>query len=215
MAKKKDLTGQVFGRLTVTGIVVESRGSKNLRWHADCECGGSTTVTTCSLSSGKTRSCGCLHADTMTQVKTTHGHTRGGPSPTYSVWASMLKRCRNPKALNYERYGARGIRVCDRWLDFGCFLIDMGERPSSKHQIDRIDNSGNYEPENCHWVLPVVNYNNRRSARIIDTPNGRMSLREAGDFSGIPAATIRNRVEAGWPTDSLFSAVRRRPKKLT
>ena len=81
----------------------------------------------------------------------------------YSVWSSMKDRCLNKNNKGYYRYGGRGITVCDRWLNsFIAFHEDMGQKPFSKAQLDRRDNDGNYEPDNCRWVTPAVNANNRR-----------------------------------------------------
>jgi hypothetical protein len=84
--------------------------------------------------------------------------------PEYRIWKAIKTRCLNPNADHYERYGGRGIKICERWsLDFASFLTDMGRRPSSKYEIDRIDNDGNYEPGNCRWVTHSVNVANHPS----------------------------------------------------
>ena len=84
--------------------------------------------------------------------------------PEYRIWAHIKERCLKPKTKEYKNYGGRGIKVCDRWLNnFDNFLEDMGSRPTSKHQIDRIDNDGNYEPDNCHWVVQLHNARNKRT----------------------------------------------------
>jgi hypothetical protein len=105
-------------------------------------------------------------------------HKRHGLSETreYARWASMRERCNNPKAHNYHLYGGRGIRVCERWNTFENFLADMGLRPTDKHSIERIDNSGNYEPANCKWATQLEQNQNRRNAY---TPEQDQKIREA------------------------------------
>ena len=116
----------------------------------------------------------------------------------------MVKRCNNKNASNYERYGGRGIKVCNEWLSFENFLLHMGERPSIKHELDRIDNNGNYEPSNCRWVTASENSRNRRSCCLIDTPSGKMTITEAANIAGIGYAKMKRRVNSGWPIDRIF-----------
>lgn len=88
----------------------------------------------------------------------THGMTK---STEYIIWQHIKDRCRNPKSDNYFRYGARGIKVCDRWLKFDNFYEDMGKRPEGGYSIDRIDNDKDYEPSNCRWATQRVQNINR------------------------------------------------------
>lgn len=94
----------------------------------------------------------------MTTFRHGHSMTR---SPTYRSWMSMRTRCNCPTQPKFMRYGGRGIRVCKRWDDFATFLADMGERPEGT-SIDRINNDGDYEPENCRWATKAQQLKNRR-----------------------------------------------------
>ena len=145
-----------YGRLTK----LKDTGKRKWReivWLCRCDCGNYVEVPTGSLQSGNTRSCGCLLS--------THGHTRCKQrSRTYYSWSSMKQRCANQNTPRYKDYGGRGIRVCNRWLKFENFLEDMGEKPEGyRISIDRIDNDGNYEPNNCKWSTPKEQASNRRN----------------------------------------------------
>lgn len=102
-----------------------------------------------------------LRYERLDRTRESHGKYR---SPEYKIWTAMKQRCGNRKCSEYRSYGGRGIAVCDRWSDsFSAFIADMGERPGPEYQIDRIDNDGNYEPENCRWATPAQNSQNQRS----------------------------------------------------
>jgi hypothetical protein len=135
------------------------------------------------------KSCGCDRG--------THRQSRiGGPgrsTRTYSTWQSMLNRCRNANAVDFARYGGRGISVCERWLKFELFFADMGERPKGA-SIDRIDVNGNYEPENCRWATAKEQARNRANTKWITVDGEKMTLLEASQRFGVDKATIFSRL---------------------
>ena len=114
---------------------------------------------------------------------------RGIKPPEYGVWVDMRQRCGNPKSINWHLYGERGISVCKRWDSFDSFYSDMGSRPSGRHQIDRIDNDGNYEPGNCRWVTPAGNSRNTRRCKL--------SIDIAREMRRIATITTLNNKEIG------------------
>lgn len=162
-----DLAGQVFGRLTAVERDHSRKGAAY--WKCDCECGNDTTVSSASLRSGNTRSCGCLRREETIARSTTHGlKPRSVISPTYNSWTNMIRRATHEKDPRYPNWGGRGIKVCERWLDYRNFLADMGERPPGT-TLDRIDNDGNYEKENCRWADALQQYQNTRLQRDPET----------------------------------------------
>lgn len=132
------------------------------------------------------------------QIHSTHGKSR---TPEFRAWVAMRMRCRATRGPNYKSYGSRGIKVCERWNKFENFIADMGLRPSPKHSVDRIDNNGDYEPNNCRWATKLEQVLNRRSHPGFTsiTHDGKtMSLAEWSRLTGVKAATIRARLDVGW-----------------
>lgn len=160
--------GTRFGRLVIIARAPSCPPSYRARYWCRCDCQALRNVTASRLISKKTRSCGCLSRELSsarlaardTAPHTTHGRTY---TAEYYVWQAMKRRCANPNTHNFDNYGGRGIRVCDEWCaSFSAFFKHVGQRPSAKHSIDRIDNNGNYEPGNVRWATSSEQRRNQR-----------------------------------------------------
>jgi hypothetical protein len=238
----KDLTGATFGRLRViTRDGVFSYGSA--RWQCLCECGKTCWSAGSSLRKGAARSCGCLRREVVAALSVEraeqrraarppapvrprhqpHGKSR---TPEYRVWASMMTRCYNVKSKPYHNYGGRGITVCQNWKGpggFARFLSSMGERPSKKHSIDRIDNDGGYwcgradcpecgptsRPANCRWATMREQLRNTRINRHVTHDGVTLTVPEWIERSGIDGGLFRSRLNSGWTMSRILTTPRR------
>ena len=190
----KDITGKRFGRLRVLNRSVED----SLKWECLCDCGAIKHVNGGSLRSGRSNSCGCLNSEMTAKRNLKHGlATRQNRSPVYSAWCGMRQRCNDKNSTFYSDYGGRGITICDRWENFTAFIEDMGERPSGT-SIDRIDNNGNYDPNNCRWATKFEQANNCRNSTVIEYKGKTLTIAQWGREKGIRAGTLHARTKAGW-----------------
>ncbi len=168
-----------------------------------CACGTEKVIRNADLSTGHSLSCGCLKSDLTSRRNTTHGLSQ---RPEYIPWLAMKQRCYDQNCKHFSRYGARGIKVCDQWLNsFETFLADVGPRPSVKHSIDRYpDNNGNYEPGNVRWATPIEQARNKNSNHIVTINGESKCLAEWGAVSGVHWNVILERINRGWPETDLL-----------
>lgn len=207
MFKRKDLTGERFGRWTVIayGHTSEKRVAY---WLCRCDCGAVREVRTSSLTSGRSKSCGCLHREITSKIGKTINKTHGQfGTPLYFVWNSMKQRCGNPKSTSYPEYGDRGISVCEEWLRFEPFYEWANENGYSHGlSIDRIDNDGNYCPENCRWVNNDIQCRNRRSNVRFEYKGYNLTLPEWSEKTGINRSTLASRLFTyGWSIEKALT----------
>lgn len=171
MAKLNDLTGRVFGRLTVVAQGLSGR-NRMPHWWCACACGSSAKLIRADhLRSGNTTSCGCAARERVTK----HGLSS---RPLYQTWLNARTRTTNPRSPHWPRYGGRGIRMCAEWRDsFEAFLRDMGPSYVPGLTLDRANVDGHYEPGNCRWITHAEQQRNRRDNVYVQTEAGVM-LRE-------------------------------------
>lgn len=136
-----------------------------------------------------------------------HGATKGGKqTPEYKTWIKMIERCENRNCRSFVNYGGRGVRICAEWRrSFETFLRDMGLKPSSKHTIERIDNDGDYEPDNCQWAMMKEQARNKRN-NVLLTHEGRMKcVAEWAEELGLSPTMIYKRLYRGWDCKRVLS----------
>lgn len=209
----QDLTGVVFGRLTVLGFKGQTKDGYKV-WFCICACKNIIAAKGGNLKSGNTTSCSCANIEIVKSISTKHGQSKKGQwTAEYCSWASMLARTQNKNCKEYTYYGGRGITVCDRWQKFENFFADMGEKPGKKYSLDRIDNNGNYCPENCRWATMKEQCDNRRSNRLI-THNGKTkNIGQWGLEYGISPYVISGRIKRGWSIDKSLTTPLIEPTK--
>ncbi len=183
-----DRQGRQYGRLKVIGrdsSCGPASEGRRVYWVCQCTCGNVVSRTGHELASGDTSSCGCLRKERIGNRSRTHGMTG---TATYRSWQAAKDRCINPNNDRYSTYGAKGVRMCDRWLNsFEAFLADMGKCPKG-HSIDRIDPFGNYEPSNCRWLRNDRQSRNKRNTAVW---NGRRyPITQVAKELGLPRTSL-------------------------
>lgn len=158
-------------------------------WKCRCHCGNIFYASATAIRSGKQKGCGC-------------GYKIHGLSKTseHKIWDGIIQRCENPNAPAYKHYGGRGIKVCARWRNsFLNFYQDMGAKPDPKMTVDRINNDGDYCPENCRWSTRKQQCNNYRRNIFLEHSGVRLSISDWASKTGLNDATILYRIKHDWP----------------
>lgn len=199
-ARKKDLLGKTFGRLTVIGEAPSVNGRP--RWLCACSCGKQVVLPSGRLlAADGTKSCGCLRKETTAARATTHGDTRGNKvARLYIIYNNMLLRCYNENSPSYKYYGERGIKVCDEWRNsyetFRTWALLHGYEDHLT--IERIDVDGNYCPENCTWIPLGEQVNNRRPYKSRFFGGERVNMKKIIEAHGISCNVFYARIHRGW-----------------
>ena len=181
---KSHLIGAKFNLWTVISLV----GAQEVI--AKCDCGTERKVSVYDITRGASKNCGCirrLHMHHLGKATTTHGLSH---LKILRIWDRMLSRCNNPKDKSYHNYGGRGIKVCDRWNLVENFYADMGEKPEGRYSIDRIDNDGDYCPENCHWATDREQATNTRKNHMVEYHGKTWVLSELARQLGMPPKRV-------------------------
>lgn len=217
MAKQYiDIIGNKYGKLTVvkyTGI----NSRRQALFECKCDCGNICIVAGCSLRIGHTNSCGCMQKKkAQEQMKyinsnglASKGNLKHGDRYTrlYRIWCSMKKRCYYSKYEHYDRYGRRGIRICDEWkndfLKFKEWALTHGY--SENLEIDRINNDGNYEPNNCRWQNRENQVRNRSNTIYLKHNNEEKTLKQWCEIYNINYKLAHTRYKKGWNFEKIFN----------
>lgn len=201
-----NLEGKQFGHLTVTGPS-EKASNGGTKWWCQCDCGEKILVWAEVLKRSPNMCCRTCRNKVISEARTTHGQSGIVKTETYRTWLNMRGRCNSESHQSYKHYGGRGIQVCERWNSFGAFLSDMGERPDGM-TIERKNNDGNYEPENCVWATDKEQCNNRRSNVFIEFNGLSLTYSQWAEKLNIDKTVIRQRHLKGWPIDRVLSTQR-------
>lgn len=208
-SRRMDLVGQKFGRLRVIGYSGESRTRS--MFSCECDCGEICIVLGNRLKNGHTKSCGCYSRDIQSMVHKIHGLSNG-KDQLYSIWRTIKARCSNQNTWNYNRYGGRGISICDEWKDDPKNFIEWCRKNGYKQglSIDRKDNDGNYEPDNCKFSTPKEQARNRRNTVLHEFNGESKTIAEWAEVLGYSVNTLATRYARGDTGDALFRSITRK-----
>lgn len=207
MPKPIDMSNKRFA--SIVGIKPVGRcASGDIKWLFTCDCGTQFIANGYHARCGKITTCPECSKKRTIAASTTHGLTN---TAEYEIWVNIKTRCNNPNAYSYPNYGGRGISICKEWGgSFSRFLSDMGPRPSKLHSIDRINNDGNYEPDNCRWATQKEQANNQRTNHNITINGVTKTLQQWADESDITSSAILVRLKSGLNGHDLIAPNKRK-----
>lgn len=206
MKNRIDLIGRKFGRLTVLKFHSVNENYATF-WLCRCSCGTEKPIRRSNLTNGSAKSCGCLNAELVKERATKS--SLGGrvkDERIYNIWQSMRQRCYYRKSTEFHRYGARGISVCAEWSEYASFkkwALKNGYKDSLS--IDRIDNDGDYRPENCKWSTPTEQANNRRNSLLIEFSGKNQTLAQWSKETKIHYSCLYGRMISGWDVEKMLT----------
>lgn len=166
---------------------ITSGGNVHRKCLFKCDCGNFFETQFSQVKNGNTKSCGCYSREIASKRMKEKNHRHGKSKISeYNIYLSMKKRCLNENHNSYKDYGGRGISICESWKNsFENFIKDMGERPSKKHSIERINNELGYSKDNCKWATRTEQARNVRNNRIIDFNGDKKCLSEWAEIIGV------------------------------
>lgn len=198
-----DRTGERFGRLVITRFIRVDK-NWNYIWECKCDCGNIINVRYNNLLNDSTKSCGCLKRERTIERSTKHGLSGGQGNYTrlYRIWLNMRRRCNNRRDQDYPYYGGRGIKVCKEWDNYAAFHDWAMKNGYADHlTLDRINNNGDYCPENCRWATRKEQARNTRQNHFITFNGKTMTIAEWAEYLGVSSTVLRTRLYRGWPIE--------------
>ena len=200
-ACSKDMVGHKYGKLTALHRISNADG--HTKYECKCECGNIVIVDSCNLSTGATKSCGCIRKSTTKTLKLSHGQCG---TRLYRCWRNMIDRCENFNNVEYKNYGNRGIFVCEEWHSFNNFYIwALSNGYKDTLTIERIDVNKGYSPDNCTWADYYTQARNRTDNVKIRFNGKEMILTDWAKEVGINESTIRARLKRGWSIEDALT----------
>lgn len=195
----KEFDGTYWTPIEEAEMYVDRKGNQFRVLRCKCRCGVVKDVLLSNITQKKSKSCGCHR----TELHTKHGMCG---CRLYHIWENMIQRCTNERNDNYPNYGARGVTICNDWVDFAPFYEwSMSNGYSDGLTLDRVNVDGNYSPENCRWATTKEQANNKRDSRFIEYGGMRMTITEWAEHVNMPANRLRSRLDRGWSFEDAIS----------